>query len=756
MVSVAVPAARQRVFADRAQWRIGLWLALELVAVSFTLIGLLDGAQWWFALVGAGAGVLIVDAVLRTLGVPNWLAPLGGALTAFAILTAQYGGGTAIGVLPTPATFAHFGDLLEQAARSVAQQSTPATVVPELMFLVVAGGGIFAVAADVFATALRMPALTAVPIAAVLVVPSAFLITGVSPLALTTAAIAYLGLLRADVLERRGAARESGLALSIAASTIVLALLVSTTAPGFQQIGRQGISAGGLTIGTGVNPLIDLGQDLRRPAGVEVMRYTTTSPNPPYLRLASLDTYSGTTWRHTASKTTPLGAAGEVPMAPGLDPLVATSAVTTQVRIENMQSGWLPVPYAPAKITGPGAGDWGWESVDRTITTGGGGTGGVSYTARSKLIQPTAAQLREAASAYPAPVAKDLFVPFNAPVVIARTAREATAGATTDYDKAVALQNYFHDGSFSYSLDAPVRKNYDGDSMDVIATFLKLKEGYCVHFASAMAVMARTLGIPARIAMGYLPGTFSGSAGNGRATYSVSSDDLHAWPELYFSGVGWVAFEPTVGRGTQPSYTVPGYVAPPPEESSAPSSAATTAAAVPTDPAAPGRSTTSAAQTSLAPIFSAVATLLFVLLLLAAPAVLRRWRRTTRFRRLSDDWGSAMLAWTELVDTARDLGMSVPPTQTARAFAHSLRARWDDAPATAEAVESLLAAAEREQFGRPGAVVYDPTRADDLRVVLARMLLDAGPWLRLRATLMPVSLLPRFASPSRGRVRFSA
>lgn len=756
MVSIAVPAVGgSRLTAGRSQWRTSLWLALELVAVSFTLIGLLDGTLWWFALVGTGFTVFAVDTLLRLIGVPRWLAPVGGALVVLGSLTLQFGAGTGAGVVPTPATFSRFAELAAQAAQSVAQQSTPATAVPELMFLVVAGGGIFAVVADVCGTALRMPALTAAPIAAVLIVPSAFLITGISPLALTAAAIAYLGTLRADVLAKRGASGETGLALSMASSAIVLALLISTTAPGFQQIGRQGISAGGLTIGGGVNPLIDLGKDLRRPAAVEVMRYTTTAPNPPYLRLTSLDTYSGTTWRHADSKTTRLGGRGKVPAAPGLDPGVATSSVTTQVQIENMQSGWLPVPYAPAQITGlPGA--WGWESEDHTIAVAG-GTGGVSYDARSNLVEPTAAQLRVAKTGYPPQVAKDLFVPRNAPKSIAETARQVTAGADTDYDKAVALQNFFHDGTFSYSLDSPVRQGFDGDSMQVIATFLKVREGYCVHFASAMAVMARTLGIPARIGMGYLPGTFVGTAGAGKAAYTVSSDDLHAWPELYFSGVGWVAFEPTVGRGTQPSYTVPGYIAPAPQQSSrAGTSAPSTAAAAPTDHSTPHPSQTAAAQTSLAPVFSTVVVLLFILAVLAAPALVRRMRRTTRFRRLSDDWGSATLAWAEVVDTARDLGMSVPGTQTPRGFAERLAAGWRNEAAARAALDALLAATERELFGRPGAVAYDPSRAVDLRTVLDTMLGEAGGAVRLRAALVPISLLPRFTSPVRRDVGFSA
>ena len=75
---------------------------------------------------------------------------------------------------------------------------------------------------------------------------------------------------------------------------------------------------------------------------------------------------------------------------------------------------------------------------------------------------------------------------------------------------------------------------------DAVSAFLASKHGYCVQFSSAMAVMARLLGIPARIGVGFLPGT---KQSNG--SWSVSLNDAHAWPELYFEGVGWVRFEPT-------------------------------------------------------------------------------------------------------------------------------------------------------------------------------------------------------------------
>ncbi|MGM3293757.1 transglutaminase-like domain-containing protein, partial [Escherichia coli] len=85
-----------------------------------------------------------------------------------------------------------------------------------------------------------------------------------------------------------------------------------------------------------------------------------------------------------------------------------------------------------------------------------------------------------------------------------------------------------------------------GNGGDELEEFLTDDEdgrtGYCEQFASAMAVMARSLGIPARVAMGFLEPTEEG-----RGQWVYSTDDLHAWPELYFAGQGWVRFEPTPG-----------------------------------------------------------------------------------------------------------------------------------------------------------------------------------------------------------------
>jgi hypothetical protein len=130
-----------------------------------------------------------------------------------------------------------------------------------------------------------------------------------------------------------------------------------------------------------------------------------------------------------------------------------------------------------------------------------------------------------------------LALPSNFPEDAAALAREVTSTATTPYDRAQQLQNFFH--TFTYDLEVQ-----RGHSNDAILSFLRIRRGYCEQFAGTYAAMARSLGLPARVATGFTPGELQA---DGR--YHVYGRHAHAWPEVWFDGVGWVAFEPTPGRG---------------------------------------------------------------------------------------------------------------------------------------------------------------------------------------------------------------
>lgn len=122
---------------------------------------------------------------------------------------------------------------------------------------------------------------------------------------------------------------------------------------------------------------------------------------------------------------------------------------------------------------------------------------------------------------------------------VAQTAAQVTANSGTMYDKAIALEDYLR--TFKYSLDNPAVP----DGQDPVAFFLQTKQGFCTHFATAMAVMGRSLGMPTRIAEGFAAGEFDAKTN----TFLVKGTQAHVWTQIYFAQYGWVNFEPTASFG---------------------------------------------------------------------------------------------------------------------------------------------------------------------------------------------------------------
>ena len=279
--------------------------------------------------------------------------------------------------------------------------------------------------------------------------------------------------------------------------------------------------------------------------------------------------------------------------------------------------------------------------------------------------------------------------------------------------------------------------------MEIIATFLNARSGYCVHFASAMAVMARSLDIPARVVVGFLPG--SARLIDGEGSFEVTTHDLHSWPELYFDGIGWVQFEPTPGRGELGDYAdvsaegVPGPATP---DDAAPGQPATPAPSAPADDAPDAGLDVGSESVVLADQRSPAAWIalgiLGALLLSLAPALVRlgqRWRLGVRARAGTL---SAIGAWTEVLRTAVDLRMPVVSTETPRETARTI---GGSAPVT-----RLLDAVEREGYG---ATTLTEPRGLEEQVGEARAAMFAaadGPT-RTLATLYPASLWRRIQHP---------
>ncbi|TFD88823.1 transglutaminase TgpA family protein [Cryobacterium serini] len=768
------PARRRRGGRDAALWPLALSLLLLLLISCAALGPLLRGSAWWWVCAMAGAVVLVGAALFRRIGLPRAVIPVANVLVLLGTMTVLFAGGTGLfWLIPTPQTIDVFSGLITDGGASIVQQSTPAEVTIGILFLLVGGTGLIAIFLDLFTMTLRWPALGAAFTLVPLLAPSFVIDGGADIAALVVAAIAFLLLLRVDVYVRRtqtarhpstGAGslrayrseRPSGRgpiggALLVGSLAIVGALLLSTLAPAFTAGGLVTARTGGLLFGSGVSPMINLGQDLRRPKAGAAFHYTSTGTEQPYFTLLTLDEIIGLNWTARVEGADARNTVDAIPKPFGLDAEVETVEASTSVVIDGVNSHWLPAPARASSIEGL-TGRWYWDSRTRAIASVTGNTLGQKYTVSSLELKPTAEQLRQSNTDYPASVVGNLQLPADPPSIIEESAREVTADTTSNYDAAVAIQTYLRSSAFSYDTDAPVEDGYDGGGVGVIGTFLEEKRGYCVHFASTMAAMARTLGIPSRVSLGYLPGVKSQDLEQGLGQYNVDSHDLHAWPELYFVGIGWVKFEPTPGRGTVPNYERAAVADTP---NAAPGGAGATRAPALSpdllvdDSALERGAVTQRVESSNVLGILGLSTL--VLLVILLPAAARRMLRGSRVRRIRSGKAGAGLAWTELRHTSLDHGIPVPVTETPRAFAARLKRLRTVDPAVMEALERVLLAFERSRFDRSQA--SSETLADDLTVALRGVHGGATVGIRFRAIFAPASLFATLAAVLRGERR---
>ncbi|OUO59108.1 transglutaminaseTgpA domain-containing protein [Olsenella sp. An270] len=303
--------------------------------------------------------------------------------------------------------------------------------------------------------------------------------------------------------------------------------------------------------GTRVETLVDLSRDLRSRSNERVLTYDTTSIGPVYLRLGVLDTFDGSTWRFEGRDGTALeddsplywaGRAGGIDGDAWASQLVPY--VTTTLAPEEGADPSMPTP--PGSATGLLGDDGSLEASGCYLAP----VTGASYLDTLLRVAPALEGYDRGRSG---PGARALEVPSELPDevadVVARArsegAGDAGANLVTQVDAIRWLVSYFTDGSFSYSLDAP---GGDEGNLETIGSFLESRSGYCVHYATTFALLARELGVPARVALGYAPSAQRDDAGS----YVVTMRELHAWAEVWFDGIGWVGVDvtPAAGAGT--------------------------------------------------------------------------------------------------------------------------------------------------------------------------------------------------------------
>ncbi len=162
------------------------------------------------------------------------------------------------------------------------------------------------------------------------------------------------------------------------------------------------------------------------------------------------------------------------------------------------------------------------------------------YSVVSAVPAVSEEQLRAADREYPEAI-RTLYLglPDEVPQRVLDKAREVISGIENPYDQAVAIESYLRQFEYTLEIEEPP------PGRDVVDYFLfDLRKGYCDYYASAMVVMARAVGIPARLAVGYASGYYDERMDD----YTVTEAEAHSWPELYFPPYGWIPFEPTVAR----------------------------------------------------------------------------------------------------------------------------------------------------------------------------------------------------------------
>ena len=731
-------------------WPLSTALIVFYIVTVSTLSPLLDGISWWLGIATLGSIVLASAATARSIGARTWIATLIAAGVWLALLVLFFAPEDSFAlIVPTFDTVGAFTDLGQDGMRSIASQGTPAEADLGIRFVLAIGAGAFALLLDVVAVAARMPAFVGIPAVGIALV-SGFVQGDVNLLALAICGAAYLFVLFTDTRVRRLSGQRPGGMLGIGAVAVVGALVFSAAAPGFN--GESLLpSSGGSVFGRGVSPLVDLGKDLRRPGGAQQFSYTTTTDASLYFRLLTLNEFNGTTWTAGGNRDRRPNEPGLMVDVPGLSDTIETEGATTTVQVDGMVAPWLPIPFPSVRVAGED-GRWMWDLDGLTLSSRLSSASGQSFIAESVLIKPTREQLIAAQPVAPESVDRFLELPEEVPAILTETLAEVTAESTNAYDKAFAIQQFLRSAPFLYSVEAPVDDGYDGDGFDVIAKFLEKKSGYCVHFASAMAILARMADIPARVSLGYLPGDRVVGA-DSRLTYTVGTDDLHAWPELYFSGVGWVPFEPTPGRGVVPDYAradVSGA-----EGRNTGEVGASERQQQEQAPTAPDSTSSSAGGGAAEPPSAGAlaGAALVVLLLVSVPALVRLIRRRTRLRALRSGRAGPLTAWREISDAALDHGIPVSEVDTPRGFAAALAERAATTARESDALAELLDAVEHLRFANPEGRIPGPggeALATTTELLTASIRRSAAVADRVRATCVPASVL----SPS--RARFSA
>lgn len=540
-----------------------------IAATAFSLIRVFVGDAWVLPVCVAAAASHLLAIAVRRIGWGMLVSTLASGVGLVLSVTWTHYWSNAFWGFPTESTRAELADDLEQAWTGFGELSPP--VEPLDGFIVSAMAAVWLLAFVYDWAAMRMRALFEPMVLPIAAIGFTGLVGGEQHRILTIGVFTGALLLHGSI--HRVAARTTDarwLGGEDRATSGRRALLAGSSA--IAAVALAGALAAGPVLGTQDDPIVDLTEAVQRGRTSsgrvvisplvdirgrlvhqdDAVMFRVRAEERSYWRLTSLDQFDGQVWTSRADY------AARPAQLPTL--FQSGTSVLESVQhfsIEQLGAVWIPAAFEPRSLTTDAAGignaeisnaDISYEPTSSTLIVGRSlaNSNGLSYTVSSALPRFDPEVLKtiplEATPVTPStPADTYSALPSDFSPEVQALATRLTAEATSGYEQALALQDFFRNGGFIY--DANVTP---GHSEDRIEEFLNSRRGYCEQFAGTFAAMARSVGLPARVAVGFTVGEADPDDPN---LYVVSGRHAHAWPEVYLAGAGWVAFEPTPGRG---------------------------------------------------------------------------------------------------------------------------------------------------------------------------------------------------------------
>jgi transglutaminase-like putative cysteine protease len=740
----------------------GLAVALAATALS----GVLSGPRWFpFALVTI-AVVIAVGMLLRTLQLPPFAVASSQLAALVALVIAVFTRSGVLVVLPGPDAVGELGRLFARAGQQIHVGVPPVPESTELLCLVVMALGLVTLAVDTVAVSMAAPAASGLVLLCVLAVPASLDDRLLPWWSFALGVLGFALLLTVDRQRRHlvwgepagpgGHAGATRAAIAVSAGATAAALVAGAALTG---VGTEGRLLGVRShpdpaiTGIGLNPFTSLRGQLDTGEVVELFRVRGLTERA-YLRALTLSRFADQQgWRQgpldgavPADGGLEAGAGrpgGTLPLPVGVTRPVPGPQVQVQIEPVGYVDNWLPSFGYPLKLDGVGA-DWRYDPDAITVFSDR-RQHAEPYTELGVLPQPDPARLRATGPAGTASftdVDPQYLDTGGVDPKVAALAAEVTAKAPTAFDAALALNRWFTtpDNGFRYDL-----RTAPGSSGNALVDFLVTgRAGYCEQFASAMAIMLRTLGVPARVAVGFTSGTADGE------DRLITTADAHAWVEAWFPGSGWLPFDPTPlsdGRTVLPRYldlspaprgdTPAPQTQPPPRapdvEPSLPAAAQPGSAA---DDGGVGMRTTIGLSTA--------AVLLLALVTGFAPLAVRRARRRRRLQLVgSGGPQAASAAWEELLAESADRGVTPLAGETVRSTARRLVREHGLDELGQDGLRTLVLAVERSWYADGhDSDEEDPQDVADALDAARESMQRCAPSSR-RARLLPRSVLRR-------------